>query len=118
MREEWNSFIVSVTAYTMVLEGNIPVNEEERKKLGRHKNCLRELVKKRLRIEKKTYDSRRQIPRSSHSNNCKLYWWTVFWRIMDTRTFNRLTTSKDKVLTSIKCEFQSISVELYLLNFI
>ena len=31
-----------------VLNGNIPVSEEERKRLKKHKYCLRELVKKKI----------------------------------------------------------------------
>ena len=36
-----------------VLNGNIPVNEEEKQRLKRHRHCLRELVKKKTSDKKR-----------------------------------------------------------------
>ena len=38
-----------------VLNGNIPVSEEERKRLKKHKYCLRELVKKKTSDKKRKH---------------------------------------------------------------
>ena len=38
-----------------VLNGNIPVNEEEKKRVKRHKYCLRELVKKKTSDKKRKH---------------------------------------------------------------
>ena len=38
-----------------VLNGNIPVNEEEKQRLKRHRHCLRELVKKNTLDKKRKH---------------------------------------------------------------
>ena len=66
--------------------------------------------------EKKAYDTRGRISRSAHPYTRWIILKTV-WLIMDkmkkllmmdSRTFNRLTTPKDKVLTSIEGEMSTI----------
>ena len=100
-----------------VLNGNIPISEEEKKRLKRHKYSLRELVKKKTSDKKEeAFDSRGWVSRSAYPYTRRISFKTV-WIIMDrmkkllmmdSRTFNRLTTPKDKVLTSIEGEMSSI----------
>ena len=44
-----------------ILQGNIPVSEEEKTEFQRHKECLRKLVKKRLQDEKKNVLFRKEV---------------------------------------------------------
>ena len=95
-----------------VLNKNIELKYEEKKRLKRHKDCLRELVKKKTSDEKRKHLIQEGgflgalIPtlvglignlfgRSIMDRMKKLL-------MMDSRTFNRLTTPKDRVLTSIE----------------
>ena len=99
-----------------VLNGNIPLEYEEKKRLKRHRNCLRELVKKKTSDKKKTFDTGGRISRSTHPYTWRISLKTV-WLIMermkkllmmDSRTFDRMTTPKDKVLTPIEGVISSI----------
>ena len=53
MGEEWNSSIVFATAVHNILQGNIPVNDIEKERLGIHKELLRKLVNKKTSYREK-----------------------------------------------------------------
>ena len=100
-----------------VLNGNIKLEPEEKQRLKRHKHCLRELVKKKTSEKKRKH----LIQEGGFLRSPHPYTWWISWEIiwiimdrmkkllmMDSRTFNRLTTPKDKVLTSIEGQMTSI----------
>ena len=98
-----------------VLNGSISISEyEEKERLRRHRHCLRELVKKKTSDKKRKHLFQEGVfSRSTHSYT---FWishttfpLTIMDRMkkmlmMDSRTFIRLTTPKDKVLSSIEGE--------------
>ena len=62
-----------------VLRGIIPVKDEEKQRLKKYKDCLRELVKKKTSDKKRqAYHAGRRISRSTHPYTCGFSRKTVY----------------------------------------
>ena len=67
-----------------ILQGNIPVTDEEKDRLKRHRHCLRELVNEKTSYKKrKATHTGGRIFRDSNPYTRRISRKTVHWTIMD-----------------------------------
>ena len=67
-----------------ILQGNIPVDDEEKERFKRHNACLRKLVKKKTSDrEKKRLIAGGWVSSNSHPYTCRISRKTVHWTIME-----------------------------------